>query len=119
MTDYVATVEEQEYRIGLEASGAVTVDGVALDIDAELRGDTGADEPLVVAAEPELWGDNQDPVLTRLRDFLREGENAAKLPIVIVPRRIDEFGRLLRDVRVGVIGEKGKLHDVLAAQKVK
>jgi pyruvate carboxylase subunit B len=35
LTDYVATVEEQEYRIALEESGAVTVDGVALDVDLQ------------------------------------------------------------------------------------
>jgi pyruvate carboxylase subunit B len=35
MTDYVATVEDQEYRIALEESGAVTVDGVSQDVDLQ------------------------------------------------------------------------------------
>jgi pyruvate carboxylase subunit B len=35
MTDYIAAVEEQEFRIGLEESGAVTVDGVPLDVDLQ------------------------------------------------------------------------------------
>jgi pyruvate carboxylase subunit B len=35
MTDYIAIVEDQEYRIALEESGLVTVDGLPLDVDLQ------------------------------------------------------------------------------------
>jgi len=35
MTSYVATIEGQEYHVGLEESGPVTVDGAPLDVDLQ------------------------------------------------------------------------------------
>jgi biotin carboxyl carrier protein len=35
MTSYVATIEGQEYHVGLEESGLVTVDGAPLDVDLQ------------------------------------------------------------------------------------